>query len=173
MPTSLCPFETRVRMMLTEHMELPTTVIGERVEWPGSITGSRRSGLAFRGVSGGCLSHSAHWFDGFCHVDAGDPLVAVVGIGGSNGDLAVPGIVKVLWGKVDLDDDALRARVGLEITDRAGSDHRCRVFRSLCAVHGLKSLTGPGFLAVSCARSTAGASCPVRCRPGDGRYNGG
>ena len=37
-PTSFAPFEARVRAILSEHPEMPATVIAERVDWPGSIT---------------------------------------------------------------------------------------------------------------------------------------
>jgi transposase len=37
-PTSFTPFETRVRAILSEHSEMPATVIAERVGWTGSIT---------------------------------------------------------------------------------------------------------------------------------------
>jgi hypothetical protein len=37
-PTSFAPFEARVRAMLSEHPEMPSTVIAERVGWLGSIT---------------------------------------------------------------------------------------------------------------------------------------
>jgi hypothetical protein len=36
--TSFTPFEARVRALLTEHPEMPATVIAERVGWSGSIT---------------------------------------------------------------------------------------------------------------------------------------
>jgi hypothetical protein len=31
-------FEVRVRAILAEHPEMPSTVLAERVDWPGSIT---------------------------------------------------------------------------------------------------------------------------------------
>jgi transposase len=37
-PTTFTPFEARVRAILSEHPEMPATVIAERVGWPGSIT---------------------------------------------------------------------------------------------------------------------------------------
>ncbi len=37
-PTAFAPFEARVRAILSEHPEMPATVIAERVEWRGSIT---------------------------------------------------------------------------------------------------------------------------------------
>jgi transposase len=37
-PTAFTPFEARVRAMLSEHPEMPATVIAERVGWSGSIT---------------------------------------------------------------------------------------------------------------------------------------
>ncbi len=37
-PTSFTPFEARVRAILSEHPEMPATVIAERVGWEGSIT---------------------------------------------------------------------------------------------------------------------------------------
>ncbi len=36
--TSFTPFEARVRVLLTEHPEMPATVLAERVGWEGSIT---------------------------------------------------------------------------------------------------------------------------------------
>jgi transposase len=36
--TSFTPFEGRVRELLSEHPELPATVLAERVGWTGSIT---------------------------------------------------------------------------------------------------------------------------------------
>ncbi len=36
--TSFTPFETRVRAVLSEHPEMPATVVAERVGWAGSIT---------------------------------------------------------------------------------------------------------------------------------------
>jgi hypothetical protein len=47
-PTSFSPFEARVRAMLSEHPEMPATVIAERVEWPGSITWFRDNVRALR-----------------------------------------------------------------------------------------------------------------------------
>ena len=40
-PTAFTPFEARVRALLSEHPEMPATVIAERVGWSGSITWSR------------------------------------------------------------------------------------------------------------------------------------
>ena len=37
-PTAFMPFEARVRAILSEHPEMPATVIAERVGWQGSIT---------------------------------------------------------------------------------------------------------------------------------------
>jgi hypothetical protein len=37
-PTAFTPFEARVRAILSEHPEMPATVIAERVGWTGSIT---------------------------------------------------------------------------------------------------------------------------------------
>jgi transposase len=37
-PTAFTPFEARVRVILSEHPEMPATVIAERVGWTGSIT---------------------------------------------------------------------------------------------------------------------------------------
>ena len=37
-PTAFAPFEARVRAILSEHPEMPATVIAERVGWIGSIT---------------------------------------------------------------------------------------------------------------------------------------
>ena len=37
-PTAFTPFEARVRVILSEHPEMPATVIAERVGWGGSIT---------------------------------------------------------------------------------------------------------------------------------------
>ena len=37
-PTAFTPFEARVRAILSEHPEMPATVIAERVDWTGSIT---------------------------------------------------------------------------------------------------------------------------------------
>jgi transposase len=37
-PTAFAPFEARVRAILSEHPEMPATVIAERVGWEGSIT---------------------------------------------------------------------------------------------------------------------------------------
>jgi Mu transposase, C-terminal domain/Helix-turn-helix domain of resolvase len=37
-PTTFTPFEARVRAILSEHAEMPATVIAERVGWTGSIT---------------------------------------------------------------------------------------------------------------------------------------
>jgi len=37
-PTAFTPFEGRVRVILSEHPEMPSTVIAERVGWTGSIT---------------------------------------------------------------------------------------------------------------------------------------
>ncbi len=37
-PTAFTPFEERVRAILSEHPEMPATVIAERVDWAGSIT---------------------------------------------------------------------------------------------------------------------------------------
>jgi hypothetical protein len=37
-PTAFTPFEGRVRSILSEHAEMPATVIAERVGWTGSIT---------------------------------------------------------------------------------------------------------------------------------------
>lgn len=37
-PTAFTPFEARVRAILSEHPEMPATVIAERVGWGGSIT---------------------------------------------------------------------------------------------------------------------------------------
>src|SRR4029450_8329632 len=37
-PTAFMPFEARVRAILSEHPEMPATVIAERVGWQGSMT---------------------------------------------------------------------------------------------------------------------------------------
>jgi hypothetical protein len=37
-PTAFTPFEARVRAILSEHSQMPATVIAERVGWAGSIT---------------------------------------------------------------------------------------------------------------------------------------
>jgi hypothetical protein len=37
-PTAFTPFEARVRAILSEHPQMPATVIAERVDWSGSIT---------------------------------------------------------------------------------------------------------------------------------------
>jgi hypothetical protein len=47
-PTAFMPFEARVRAILSEHPEMPATVIAERVEWPGSITWFRDNVRALR-----------------------------------------------------------------------------------------------------------------------------
>jgi hypothetical protein len=47
-PTAFMPFEARVRAILSEHPEMPATVIAERVEWPGSITWFRDHVRALR-----------------------------------------------------------------------------------------------------------------------------
>jgi Helix-turn-helix domain of resolvase len=46
--TSFTPFEARVRAILSEHPEMPATVIAERVEWAGSITWFRDNVRALR-----------------------------------------------------------------------------------------------------------------------------
>jgi hypothetical protein len=46
--TSFTPFEARVRAILSEHPDMPATVIAERVEWLGSITWFRDNVRALR-----------------------------------------------------------------------------------------------------------------------------
>ena len=48
MATAFTPFEPLVRQLLTEHPDLPATVIAERVAWTGSITWFRDNVRALR-----------------------------------------------------------------------------------------------------------------------------
>ena len=47
-PTAFRPFEGRVRLLLSEHPEMPATVLAERVGWTGSITWFRDNARRLR-----------------------------------------------------------------------------------------------------------------------------